>query len=532
MMQHHDLTSLALEADAIVRAHVVGERRVDQYTTFKTLEIDQSYKGNVAEHSQIELSYGIYSMQKMDFARHADASVPVLGVDQFFFLKRPDHRHRPAPDAGTDGVDRDWYIVPSGLRIFLDGQAQRFSQWSNPGGFVPVPQGHDPYDLFGDPRGAVSLDRAGLEREIAEAMQRAEHVALVLAADDSPSRRQELVQLAATGLDDELVDTEVGGFYSNVVAQRIVTALAETLDLPLTLQALARSRGIPLLYLRHPFTAQQILNAAADKALPLRSRLAALSLAEENLWSDLRKLPGADAAVIALFSDREPAVRIAALDVRPTAEPSAAVKAAIVARFGVERDDQVRLALIQAARTREMSGMLKASRKDLPIVTATRTRDVVRIQYGDRDEALNWIVASSSHLVLRHAGVEQVVNTDEAYVGYSNGSTGYMILRLPKVSDAAPREVELVVTLEEAEKRQPPVTRRFTLGSVSLEARAADLDAGASVASEVPTPAPPRAASRCGCETVGVSGGAGSALLLPLLALASARRRSRRRATL
>ena len=542
MMFHHDLTSLALDADAIVRGHVVGERRQDEWTTFKVIAVDRSYKGPLAAGARIELSYDLYSMRPFaeGWGGQPDAGPPaVLGTDLVFFLRR----HKPAPyevarlvEAGVDPKADRWFILSSGLRTFLNGKAQRFEQWNNPGGFVPVPQGRDPYDLYGDPRGGEPLDSAGLDREIASALQRANELLTALDSADGPSRRRRLVELAGPPPEDASRGTTLFGFYSNSASKRIVEALAKTGDIAVTLEALARASGVATFGLRHEFSPVAVLDAAANAKLPLSSRLAAIGLAD-GLWSQLRETPSADARVIALMADAEPLVRAASVSLRPTEKATAAMKAAIKARFAIEQDERVRLALFHAADSRDMRTDLQSPPSKMPIVVVTRTRDVVNVAWADLDTRTNWMVADSSSIVVHQGGNRLVETFFGADTSYSNGASGSLRTRIAGAKVSGNVEVELV--LEDLNKHRGRIARRVPLG-LFTPASAAEAPAAASGAAvtgashppeqpagdaSVPRPTVPRR-SGCACTTAGTSteGPAPAPIVAALLALLRRRR--------
>src|SRR5689334_17795066 len=73
MMTHTDLTSLAFEAEAIVRAKKVGERPIDQYSKMIDHVVVESYFGPFKAGDKLETEYGAYSFSARMFPFPADA---------------------------------------------------------------------------------------------------------------------------------------------------------------------------------------------------------------------------------------------------------------------------------------------------------------------------------------------------------------------------------------------------------------------------------------------------------------------------
>lgn len=521
MMTHLDLTSLALEADAIVRARVVSETREDPYTTRKTLEVVRSYEGPLVPGDRFELAYDLYGTHAFGDYRGADAGAPTLGPEVVVFLAKP-RRHAPSgalrpPNPG----DWPWYLVGSGLRIFLDGKAHRFVQFNNPGGFDPVPQGHDPYDLYDDPRGGPALDLAGLEAEMAVAQARAAEIRAAIAAPDGPARRERLVALA--GLDEPPSNSSMGGFYRNTAAGRVLKALGDTHDLPSFLRALSRSSGVHLREFARAFSPAAVLEAASNPTLPLPLRLAALDLADAMSF-ELRELPSAEARVLALLSDADPDVRMRALSVEPDGDPSAARKAAVLRRWAIEPDPRVQLSLYDAAERYELRGTLRRLEpRRGTIVAAILRHDVLRIGWADLDEGSSWSLARSSRIVLQRGAVEESLPIPDGV-----GSNGGVLFRIPPTADTSPSEVTLHVELVDGKKHAAPVVRTFALGTytpVAMALSVADAGTEADAAAPVATAAPTAPRRGCGCSAPGPLPSFG---LLGLMLVPLVRRRSKR----
>lgn len=527
MMPHYDMVSLALEADAIVRGRVVGERRQDQWTTFKTIEIVRAYKGPLKVGDHVELSYDLYSMRPMfEGAGPADAGRPELGPDIVFFLGTARRGRifmvggppiwQPRQGERLDPTSIKWTIVPSGVRTFLGGKAQQFVQWSNPGGYGPVPQVAE--DGSGDPRDG--LDLAGLEREIERASASARAIQAALEAADSPSRRDRLVELAAGGgsAHEELF------FYDNRAGTYIVETLAQLGDMPRTLLAASRARGASLARAASPFASGALFDVAGATKSPLPVRLAAIDLLETQ-WSELRKETDADSRVITLMRDPEPQIRAAILRVHPTEKASAAMRAAIAQRFVEEPVESVRIALFHAARAHEMLALLPRGKE--PLIAARRIRDRITIGWADLDERANWMVADSSRVTVTLGGKTTSLPVFGEETSYSNGASGELAMRITDPALVAGK-VELHLDLEDLGTKRV-VRRVLALDAPPAVDAPAAANGGATFqdagSDAVVVPMRP-AQRRCGCATEG-EGPASAAALLPLLAVVYLARRRR-----
>ncbi|NOU28748.1 MAG: hypothetical protein HOO96_12650 [Polyangiaceae bacterium] len=424
-----------------------------------------------------------------------------------------------------DPTSIHWSIVPSGVRTFLGGKAQRFVQWSNPGGYGPHPQEAED----GDPR--AGLDLRGLERAIDRAMSRAGAIEAALEAPDSPARRDRLVELSTTGGDRE------GSFYDNRAGTHIVETLAQLVDLPRTLLAVSRAAGASLHRAASPFTARALFDAAGNAKSPLPVRLAAIELLRAQ-WSELRNEKDADARVIALMGDPEPQVRAAILGVHPTEKATTAMRAAIVRRFRAEPDEGVRIALFHAARAHEMLADLPRAKE--PLMTARRTGDRVVILWADVDDHANWMVAGSSRITVTLGGKKTSIPVFGPETSYSNGASGDLGTRMTDPGLETGAAVELRLDLEELNTKRV-VSRQFALGTFAAEAPTREPTAGAPQVAPEPTPERVAEAGtdaamasarpeqrRCGCATEG--DGVGSlAAMIPLLGLLYLARRKTRR---
>lgn len=115
MMAHHDLASLALEADAIVRAERTGGP--DDAATYRVVRVLAG--GGVRAGETITIAQSVYFVDA-----RATFAPPLAGPVEpsaFLFLR-----------AGRDPSQPAWSLVGSGLRLVAGGRAYRFEQRSNP----------------------------------------------------------------------------------------------------------------------------------------------------------------------------------------------------------------------------------------------------------------------------------------------------------------------------------------------------------------------------------------------------------------
>lgn len=335
MMRHHDLASLALDSEAIVRARrlgpLAGDDRVARH------EILAVYAGPLAVGDTLHVAYAAY----------VDRDIERTDEVILFIRPRSERRRAAPPDPGR-------WPVASGVRLVDGGRVFRFVQKNNPGPYVPVPQGRDPYDVMHDPRGgseAISL--AEFEEELARAIARADMVRPLLADLGSPAgRRRALAWIGPPpgALDDRPVMLEdTDDFYEDRVVKAILEALARTGDIALLLDGVARRRGgIDLFMLRHGFKAPALFPVAEDRRQPGPRRAAATTLIAEDLVAldDPATLEG----LARLLVDPDARVRRAAAQVvanRDLKHP--ALRAAIVEQFPRETDPWTAIMLAQGA---------------------------------------------------------------------------------------------------------------------------------------------------------------------------------------
>jgi MYXO-CTERM domain-containing protein len=353
MMAHYDLTSLALESDAIVLARITGTQE-----SLRTHAVIESYFGGLAPGDVIEVDYA-----SMSFATGwGDEDTLVFDDEVVLFLERGDDGQRP------------WKLVGSGLRIFVDGITYRFEQGGNPGPYVPVPQGHDPYDVFEDPRGREPLTRAAFQLELRAAIERAAGVRRDLAAIDFPEARARLLEVIGPAWgtnDDEPCVVERLSFFVDRVSVTILRELWAAGEREAFLEGYSRVRGgVDDYRLQVNIEAGWLLVSASERERPLHLRVAALQLLADDR-SSLRE-PGVADSLVALLEDLEPSIRAAAAISVSEEDATPSWRAAIVERLRVESDPHARYALVEVALEHELLAEAGLPGESWPVVMADR----------------------------------------------------------------------------------------------------------------------------------------------------------------
>ncbi|MBS2013605.1 MAG: hypothetical protein JST00_11995 [Deltaproteobacteria bacterium] len=326
LMPHYDLDSLALASDAVVAATKVGERKVDEYTTMTTLRVTRVYASTVAKELEvgatIELGYSLYSFGP-PWGYDRGERVPEVAPEMVFFIAHPKDQ------AGTGVTEPAWFVVSSGMRIFMDGRLHRFVQMNNPGGFNPVPGER--------PRGSkTAFDRAGFDVALERAIARAAETRALLAEPASAARTARLVALAR--------DPHPFDRGEDLLGARIIVALGQAKDVDAVLDARAGAPRVAAFGLDHGIALDPLLDAA-DHATPLARRLAALALIE-GMGFELGNKANIGPKLAKLLDDPERSIRLATLALwfadRKTPK---ALSDAIVARFAIEKDPFLRMSL-------------------------------------------------------------------------------------------------------------------------------------------------------------------------------------------
>jgi hypothetical protein len=273
-MQHHDLASLAFQADAIVVAERTGGP--DNAAAYHVVNVLAGQGLRVGDAITINQASYVVGAEGW-FGERMDGPIEPIAI---LFLRYEPTRF---PLALRRPSDPAWWLVHSGLRIIAGGRAYRFEQRINPGPYFPVPQGRDPEDIHGVATG-VHWDRAELERAIIGAVERAERARSAIAARD-PARILALFQA-------DPVDATWGPFPGSHYEDRIATlgfdALIDAGEIDAALDVRARIRGWRQRAVVIDDTA--ILARSESSFAPLSRRIAALSLALFPSNDTLRRL--------------------------------------------------------------------------------------------------------------------------------------------------------------------------------------------------------------------------------------------------
>lgn len=480
LMPHYDLDSLAFESDAIIAATKVSERKVDEYTTATTLRITRVYTPVIPNEIEVgktlELEYSLYTFGPpwgYDGAEH----VPEVAPEMVFFLSRPKERSRPGADP------RAWFIVSSGMRIFMDGRLHRFVQMNNPGGFNAVP-GERPHGT------RTPFDRVGFDFELQRAVSRAGYVRATLAHPASPARTSRLVALAR--------DPLVGEGGEDLLGAAILVALGKGGGLDAVLDARAGAPRVRAFGLDHGLSVERLVDAAG-RATTLERRLAALSLLL-GMGFEMGRAPEIGPKLGKLLSDPERSIRLATLALwfSDNATPKALADA-FVARFAVETDPLVRMSLYTRARALGRGGELKMDGIELPLVAATAHSG----NGGDPSLTAEWLdpEANADSVIVELRDGDRLVHREDLLrrnIGSSSGGERSS-MTVPLTFAAPVEERQYDVTIDLALRRRDAkvadIHRRISVGT-ALVAR---LEATRAIPAPMPSVgAPAIGASRTG----------------------------------
>ena len=351
MMRHYDLTSLGLMADAVVLADPGAARTVEPYVMARSYRIVRVYAGSLTAGATVEAYDGSYALDR-EPGGFQPAERPFDARVVLFLVRNPASGGRPNGPA--------YSFVPSGVRALRDGHVFRFEQWSNPGPYVPVPQGHDPEDVRSGATREAPLPLATFERELACALRRAAEIRTALAAPAASvrDRRARLLGFLPP-VQDHLAGTgRLAGFYEDAVANRVVASLAAEGVVDGALEAVARTLGLRPWPLRgDAITTEALLARAADATAPRHVRVEALL----SVWDPDGARAASVEAVSRLLSDPVEDVRIAAAralgqvgrtstgDPARTTRTKALARTAVRRAYGTETVDAVRVAVLVAA---------------------------------------------------------------------------------------------------------------------------------------------------------------------------------------
>ncbi len=283
LMEHHDLASLALLSNAVVRAERIA---IDPSTHVGAFRVTEVLRGDRAlAGTQLDVWIGAYAFSQ------GYPSTPAFGADTFLFLERNDD--------GRSSQTGPYRLVSSGLRMELDGRAVRFEQSSNPGLFEHLPQRSDPGDESGPQLSMPELDAA-----IRTAIGRANRAIMAMTARD---RRAAVLALCGPQRPIDVPEVERGDFaYVDAIADRLTQGLAATGDIEGALDVRSRAIG------RRPEIREhgaELAAIAESTAAPTRLRVEAL----DALSDRFQEAPVRD-RVIPLAAGGDPSVQAAALD--------------------------------------------------------------------------------------------------------------------------------------------------------------------------------------------------------------------------
>jgi hypothetical protein len=474
MLVHLDLTSLALESDAIVLARITSSRH-EGYRHLRTHVIVESYVGEFTPGDTIELDYGSIRLAPA----HVDQDTS-LDDEVVLFLARRDRGEQP------------WALVSSGVRVFSDGITHRFEQHDNPGPYVPVPQGRDPYDVFEDPRGREPLTRAAFELELRAAIERAEAIRRDLAASASPEARERLLEVIGPAWgtdDDEPYMLKSYSFFTDSATTTILEALWATGDIEVFLEGYSRERGgVGPWGLRSKPKAGRLLAKASERELPLHLRVAALRVLASDGWM---REPEVN-SLVPLLEDPEPAIRAAAAMVavgEKGVTPS--WRATIVERLRVESDPHARYALVEAALAHGFLTDARLPDESWPVISAQRRGRALTFRWIDPTS--HWTVETLTVTALPARGEPQslqLVPSAEAdwwMSGQAQGLRRWLFFAEPLPDGRI--DLELVAVLRRGEQ-----TRRIRLDLRPLGTSASPVPVNRRVTNQPsviePTPVP------------------------------------------
>jgi len=395
MMRHTDLASLALESDDIVLARRVGDRDGGSHTVLSDHVVTKVYAGTLGVGATVTLDYGVYALAPLWGWGPRDGGAPKMNDEVVLFLVRPSATNGYAPAPGG------YWLAQSGLRVAFDGEVYRFEQRNNPGPFEPVPQGRDPFDVLGDPRGGTrGVPLAVFEMDLAKAIARAKDIRDALDQMRDHQGRARLLDLLGPESDDDALFARMSaGFYEDEAASMILRKIALEKDPALFLDAIVRARGrVDLFGVRSAFSAEDLIAEARSAKRTVPERIAAIEYVHAQALDKVD-----DAAVIALLGDPDADVRAAAAAlIGYQASPSSPRGRALVEQFRVETDDRVRYALVVAARDAKILQTLPKRDISQPILSARRQGDAVVLawaSFDDRSYRLERVVvhAKSDH---------------------------------------------------------------------------------------------------------------------------------------
>jgi hypothetical protein len=246
-MEHHDLATLWFLSEQVVEAQEVAHGfELAEWNETTTYKVTRRWKGTLAVDAEIVVFDDAYSTRIEPSWDYSDPEqprqipAPALDGRVYLFLTAAAPRLIAEGQSTREGL---WQKVPSGLRLVAEGRVWRFEQWSNPGGYRPVPQGDDPQDVlvgtFEPP--PQPIDVATFEVELASARGRAEACAKVLAVSDPGLRNALLLMLLPQPrFFPAVLPIDGAGFAADGLSERLRFAIAESGEFDAYLEALGR----------------------------------------------------------------------------------------------------------------------------------------------------------------------------------------------------------------------------------------------------------------------------------------------------
>lgn len=379
MMRHFDLRSLFIVSDAVVAVRRVAVAQISTHERVTTFEVVKSYAGPLERGARFDVPGPTSYAFTDDGTPSASQDVPEALT---LFLVRV---KTPQPGAPA------WTIVPSGIRMVVDGKARRFEQSSNPGPYVPVLQGRDPLDVLGLPGGEEPLDADELDGELARARERAVIAKRALEQDDPTKATPLLLEVIGPGADEPqpAAPTTTFSFYEDRTAMLAIERLVAHGDIDAVLEGYARANG-GLTLSSNGMTAEDLAAAASQPARSLRLRLAALATLRARSHRHTEESAQTTAA---LLRDETPAIRAAAAAALGHGRPVGLVKSALRDAWDSEQDESVLEELLAAAN--QIDFPLAPTGKPPVLARALRDRDVVDIAIAFFDARDTWAITSA-----------------------------------------------------------------------------------------------------------------------------------------
>jgi len=191
-MAHTDLASLCFLARDVVLADAVSHQsRMEKWNETTTYKIVKVYQGRLKIGQRVELYDDAYSVE------FPGASPLVPKKRSVLFISPAEPREITAGKPKLKGL---YDIAPSGQRLLVEDKVYRVEQHSNPGPYVPVPQGHDPFDVRGLERPNFTLRNIPIsftefEKALDAALTLASQAKKLIALPSSPERTMALMKL-------------------------------------------------------------------------------------------------------------------------------------------------------------------------------------------------------------------------------------------------------------------------------------------------------------------------------------------------